>query len=116
MLVINKTAGTIILPSRHRLRPGENDLPEHSLFGRKNKTFALQLLRKDRIALAQDGPSSQQAPIEVDDGPLTRLKLATKRREWVIEAGVTAGLLRTELEAIKDTDMLRVEVAERLFE
>ena len=115
MLITNLTIGTIILPSQHRLPPGENEIPETILFGSKNKNFVNELSRIGRISFTGITGSPQQSWVASDEGPLTRLSLAKMTRMQVIEMGIY-------FEAIEDrnyegdlTDDIRLTVAEKLF-
>lgn len=120
MAVINRTSGTIRLPSRHKLRPGLNaGATARLLEAPVNAATVAALLYEGKLALVDPsrGPAVAHEtertlpPFRMPDGPMSRYLLAALPDQGVVVVARQEGV-ETEGRGIDD---IRLEIAERLF-
>lgn len=89
-MIVNNTRATIILPSRHRLRPGTNDhIPDSVLTQRANRAFAERLISNKKLTVGYEpprpigAPKIATTPNELPNKPLSRYDLAAAKDEQI---------------------------------
>lgn len=120
MLVRNLTNAIIVLPSRHKLQPGDNQLHESILSDKRNLHFITIQSAKGKVSMpSADFANSKPKPVgysverqHLVSGPLTRLDLCKLSETQVMAMALKMNVGVGNLTA----DEVRVLIAEEMFE